>query len=347
VAGSITQLLRQVQKDAPPPIRLLCPDVPPGLEAICAKAVAKLPEDRYQDASELAEAVMQWQESERLAAERALRASEERYRTLIEAVPQIVWVARPDGFITYFNRKSHDTAGGTLDSEPFLGFGWREAIHPDDREAHARAWEQARTTGEPYQSEHRLLMLDGSSRWFLARAVALRDAAGQIEQWFGTATDVHELKQALHDRDEAMERLREQEAESRSILDLIPHIVWTSDPASGNSFLNRRWFEYTGLTAEESAGGDRWQKVLHPDDLVRTLTVWTGCMASGKEFESEYRLKSKEGEYRWFHARGVPLRDESGQVMRWFGTCTDVEDRVRASSSVVIEGQRPPGEDKS
>lgn len=336
VAGSLTQLLRQVQQDAPPPIRLLCPDVSPGLEAICLRAVAKSPEERYQQASELAEAVQQWQESERLEAERNLRASELRYRTLIEAVPQIVWTARPDGWITYFNHKSHQTLGGVWDSDRFLGLGWKEAIYPDDRERHGRAWEHSLATGEPFQCEHRLIMPDGTARWYLGRAVPLRDAAGQIVQWFGTTTDVDELKQAVHDRDAALLRVREQEAESRSILDLIPHIVWTSDPDSGNSFLNRRWFEYTGLTPEQSKGGDRWFRVLHPDDVERTAKVWSDCMASGEPFEIEYRLRSHEGEYRWFHGRGVPMRDESGRIVRWFGTCTDIEERVRSSCSILL-----------
>jgi PAS domain S-box-containing protein len=326
VAGSLTQLLRQVQLDQPPPIRLLCPDVPAGLEAICLRAIAKKPEDRYQQARELAQAVQQWQESERLAAEEALRASEERYRTLIEAVPQIVWVARSDGWITYFNHKSHETAGGVWDSDRFLGLGWQSLIHPDDRARHAAAWDRARATNEPFQSEHRLIMPDGSARWHLGRAVPLCDAKGKVEQWFGTTTDVHDLKQAH-------ERLRAQEAETRSILDLIPHVVWTSDPDSGNSFLNRRWFEYTGLSQEESAGGERWARVLHPDDYERTMRVWSGCMASGEPFEIEYRLRNKDGGYRWFHARGVPLRDESGRVVRWFGTCTDIDDQVRARAA--------------
>src|SRR5262249_58887912 len=87
-------------------------------------------------------------------------------------------------------------------------------------------------------------------------------------------------------------------------LDLTPHVVWTSDPDTGNSFLNRRWFEYTGLSEEESAGGERWAKVLHPDDFERTMRVWSSCMASGQPFEIEYRLRNSEGEDRWFDGRG-------------------------------------------
>src|SRR5262249_55273697 len=109
-------------------------------------------------------------------------------------------------------------------------------------------------------------------------------------------------------------------------------------------FLNRRWFEYTGLSEEESAGGERWAKVLHPDDFERTMRVWSSCMASGQPFEIEYRLRNSEGEYRWFDGRGVPLRDESGRIVGWVGTCRDREDHGRARGGDVRRAGSPPQE---
>jgi PAS domain S-box-containing protein len=330
VAGSLPELLRQVQTQEPPPIRLLFPDCPAGLASICERAMSKKPQDRFPDARELAGAVQQWQESERLAAEA-------RYRTLIEAVPQMVWVSDPEGQITYANQKVGEVLGLKRELTKLHGDEWEELVHPDDAPVRTAAILKAKETGEPYHSEHRLRMPDGSWRWHLARAVPLRDGDGKVVQWFGSSTDVDDLKRAVTERDEALARLVEQEEEYRRILDVIPHIVWTSDVDGGNAFLNRRWFEYTGLSAEESVGGDRWLKVLHPEDVARTMRVWSACMATAQPFEIEYRLKGRDGTYRWFHGRGVPLHDEEGHVVRWFGTCTDVEDRMQSQACPLPE----------
>jgi len=132
--------------------------------------------------------------SERQRAEQALRTSEAEFRTLGETLPQIVWVARPDGWHTQFNQRWTDYTG--LSAEDSVGDGWMIPLHPDDRPlAHAR-WQQAVASGEVYEIEYRLRGHDGSYRWMLGRALPLRDGDGSIAKWFGTFTDVHDLKEA-------------------------------------------------------------------------------------------------------------------------------------------------------
>jgi PAS domain S-box-containing protein len=134
-----------------------------------------------------------------LAREQEARAlaeqSERRYRTLAEARPQIVWTARPDGSIDYFNPQWYDYTGQR--EEEAEGWGWEPAIHPDDRDAAMGAWGRSLASGEPFQAELRLRRgADGAYRWYLARAVAMLDEKGEIVQWIGTSTDIDDQKRA-------------------------------------------------------------------------------------------------------------------------------------------------------
>ena len=130
--------------------------------------------------------------TERKAAEAALRESEENFRTLAEAVPQIVWITTPDGRNTYFNQQWVDYTGMTL--EESYGDGWNEPFHPDDRQRAWEAWQRATTEDAAYSLECRLRRADGVYRWWLIRGVPLRDANGAILKWFGTCTDIEEIK---------------------------------------------------------------------------------------------------------------------------------------------------------
>jgi PAS domain S-box-containing protein len=131
----------------------------------------------------------------RRQAESALQASEERYRSLADAMPQIVWTARADGYFDYYNRRWFEYTGMTM--EQTAGWGWQPVLHPDDVEMALRRWARAITTGESYQIEYRFRRAaDGQYRWHLGRGVPLRDAAGRIVKWFGTSTDIDDQKRA-------------------------------------------------------------------------------------------------------------------------------------------------------
>ena len=116
----------------------------------------------------------------------------------------------------------------------------------------------------------------------------------------------------------------------------LPQIVWITRPDGHNVYFNRRWSEYTGMTLEESVGWG-WSLRLHPDDRERTERRWNEATSTGEAYEIEYRFRRADGTYRWFLARGLPHRDARGRIIRWFGTCTDIEDRKRAEE--VVRGQ--------
>src|SRR5882762_5622841 len=139
--------------------------------------------------------------------------------------------------------------------------------------------------------------------------------------------------------------LQQSEDRLRLVIDTIPAHVWSARPDGSVDFVNRRWLETTGLTMEDALGWD-WGSVVHPDDLARYVDEWRAALAAGKPTESEVRLRRADGKYRWWLTRNVPLRDELGNIVNWYGTAIDIEERHRAedalrrSEAYLAEAQR-------
>ena len=254
--------------------------------------------------------------AEREQAEEALRRSEDRLRLVIDTIPQQIWSSPPDGSLDFFNAQWLSFKGFT--QEEMRGQGWQRTLHPDDRERVVRAWRESVAKGTPYEQEERHQGADGQYRWFLARGVPLRDSQGQIIRWYGTNTDIEDRKEA--------------EGRLRLVIDTLPALVWSKLPDGSADFLNQRFLEYTGLSLEEALGWG-WMNEFHPED--RAEEEWRAAFAAGEPFEKEARLRRADGAYRWFLFRGVPLRDELGHVVKWYGTSTDIEDRRRAEEALL------------
>src|ERR1700731_382599 len=131
-------------------------------------------------------------------------------------------------------------------------------------------------------------------------------------------------------RDSAEEAIRRSERELREVIDTIPAMVWIALPDGSNVSINRRWTEYAGL----SPTGLGWQATIHPDDLERHFEAFRKCSAAGVPFEDEVRFRSADGEFRWFVVAAVPFRDKQGQILKWYGIGTDIEDRKRAEEEL-------------
>jgi PAS domain S-box-containing protein len=259
--------------------------------------------------------------AERERAEESVRKSEDRLRLVIDTIPQQIWSGPPDGSLDFCNAQWRSFVGLTL--EELRGEGWQRMLHPDDRERVLRAWRESVATGTPYEQEERHRRADGQYRWFLARGVALKDAEGRIIRWYGTNTDIE-------DRKLAEDRLR-------LVIDTLPALVWSKLPEGSADFLNQRFREYTGLSVEEGLGWG-WMNAFHPED--RAEKEWRSAFAAGQPFEKEARLRGVDGTYRWFLLRAVPLRDEQGKVVKWYGTSTDIEDRRSAEEALLETQQR-------
>jgi len=255
--------------------------------------------------------------AERERAEEALRGSEDRLRLVIDTIPQEISSGPPDGLLDFCNVQWRSYTG--LTQEEAQGDGWQRVLHPDDRERVVKTWRESIANGTPYEQEARRRGADGQYRWFLARSVPLRDSEGRTIRWYGTNTDIEDRKEA--------------EGRLRLVIDTIPHQIWSGPPDGSLDFCNAQWRSDTGLTLEELQG-EGWQRMLHPDDRERVLKAWRESVINGTPYEQEERHHGADGKYRWFLARGVPLRDSKGHIVRWYGTNTDIEDRKQAEAAL-------------
>src|ERR1700740_3582115 len=136
----------------------------------------------------------------------------------------------------------------------------------------------------------------------------------------------------------ALDELKNSERKLRQVIDTIPTLAWALLPDGSNEFLNKRWHEYTGLSPEESHGSG-WQAAIHPEDRAPLLEKWQGLWASGDPGEMEARLRRYDGVFRWFLMRVEPLRDETGKIVKWYGTCTDIE-TLKETEAKLREDER-------
>jgi PAS domain S-box-containing protein len=235
--------------------------------------------------------------------------SEARLQTLAATIPQIAWRTDVQGLATYFNLNWMMKTGKEL--EDSLGDKWIEVIHPEDRESTLTQWKKALAGEEEYHVEYRIRMADGSYRWHLARAVPVLNKSGHILEWIGAATDIDDQKRA--------------KLEYERSVDVSPAILWITGQDGSCSYLSKQWFEFTGQTEEEALGYG-WLEMTHPDDKKRTHDIYKTANDSQKPFYAEYRLKTKDGSYRWAIDAGNPRYDHNGNYLGYAGSVFDIHD---------------------
>jgi diguanylate cyclase (GGDEF)-like protein/PAS domain S-box-containing protein len=129
---------------------------------------------------------------------------------------------------------------------------------------------------------------------------------------------------------------REREQYFQTMAEAVPEIVWTADPKGDDDFFNQKCFDYTGLMFEQMRGS-AWKEIIHPDDLKETASLWESALRTGEPYDVQYRLRGKDGSYRWFLCRANPIRNTAGAIVKWLGTCTDIESQKR--SQQILEEQ--------
>ena len=257
-------------------------------------------------------------------AEEALQSSERNLSAIIDTIPTLAWCNLPDGSNEFLNKGWHEYTG--LSPEESHGWGWQVAFHPEDLPPLMEKWQKMLVSGESDEIEARLRRHDGVYRWFLIRAQALRNDSGKIVRWYGTSTDIE-------DRKRAEEARRASERNLAAIINTIPTLAWSAGPDGSAEFLNRRWLDYTGMS-EEQAQGWGWGAAIHPDDVNGLVEHWQSALASGLPMEVEARMRRFDGAYRRFLFRANPLRDETGKILKWYGTNVDIEDRKRVEEGL-------------
>ncbi|WP_460503420.1 PAS domain-containing sensor histidine kinase, partial [Hymenobacter agri] len=259
-----------------------------------------------------------------------LAVSEEEQRIQAESIPQQVWTASPDGTVDFYN---HRTAA-------YLGVGmeqngaahWLSFVHPDDQTHMQERWQAALATQRYYEAEFRLRGYNGEYRWFLGQAQARRDTGGRLLKWYGTNTDVHQLRLL-------QEQLVQSQTRFQQLLEALPQLTWTAGSDGRVTYCNQRWYDYTGLQFDGLKDWN-WESVLHPDDLPETMRRWQHSLTTGTPLAHEMRWRRRDGEYRWFLARVEPVRNAQGHISAWVGANTDVHDLRQARQALEANNAR-------
>jgi len=261
--------------------------------------------------------------SDRILAERINQHTQDRFRMAVEVVGDIVWTNSPEGRMEGEQLAWSNFTGQTY--EQYQGYGWSAAVHPDDAEPTLAAWNLAVSNQQKFVFEHHVRRHDGVYRLFAVRASALLDECGQVREWVGVHADITD-ERANH------EQLAESEGRFRALATALPQVIWSSRPDGQFEYTNPSWDEYLGPPVDLG-----WESILHPEDAAQVLPKWREAMALGQSYDFQARLKrASDGVYRSFLCRSVPLLNHAGKVVRWFGSCTDIDDQSRRSMELGV-----------
>ena len=250
-----------------------------------------------------------------------LKGADEPYRVLIEEMNQGAVTLSADGSILYCNRRFADLLRTPVEGIVGLAFG--AFVAPSERSRFATLLEMGRISGSAGE-----ITLHSTT----ASAVPLQVALGPLPA--GSAAAICLVATDISESRQAKEALKKSEQHFRALADAMPQIVWTARSDGLIDYYNQRWFDFTGMTYDQTLGWAR-EPLLHPDDVQKCIERWTHSFTTGEPYQIEYRLKRvSDGTYRWFLGRALAIRNESGQIARWFGTSTDIDDQKRAEAEI-------------
>ncbi|MBD2437918.1 PAS domain S-box protein [Nostoc sp. FACHB-110] len=273
--------------------------------------------------------------TERKQAEEKLRQSEalakaraEELETIMETVPAAVWIAQdPQCHQMTVNHSAYKLMrlqpGSVMTATPASGeYPFPFKIHKNGQDVNLceLPMQQAGLTGQETEGEFEFVFDEDDVQFIYGKAAPLRDHAGNIRGVIGAFLDITERKQAE-------EALRQSELMFRTLADTMAQMFWITQPDGYHEYFNRRWYDYTGKTLKQ-AQGEGWLDILHPDDVQNTVDCWQDCLQTGRKYEIEFRLRrAVDGEYRWHLGLAFPLRNAHGQIIKWFGSCTDIHEQ--------------------
>jgi PAS domain S-box-containing protein len=261
------------------------------------------------------------------------RTNEIAFRAFADLIPIMVFQQDVSGAVSFTNSAWHDITHLPRDPSSHSLPAWVDVVHPQDLQRVVGVMSGAIETRGPYEFEYRVKAADApaaehSYRWYVARSLP-QYAQGQFKGWIGSVVDVHDSRM----REEAERAQREAaakgEREFRALAEAIPVMVWSADASGAIEWYNGRWYEYTGQTPQEAAGWG-WQAVHHPEDFPRVMQAWPHSVATGEPFDMEFRLRRHDGEFRTFLTRVRPVRNERGEIERWYGSNVDIQAQKEA-----------------
>ncbi len=267
---------------------------------------------------------------ERHKAEQALRESESRYRAVVEDQEELICRFRPDATITFVNQAYCRYFGCTR--ERLIGRSFMELIPAPDQGLMRQHLDTFTAERPLAVVEHRVTLPDGEVRWQQWTDRAIFDEAGRLEEFQSVGHDISERKRAE-------EALRESEERYRALASAGATVVWQATADGKAVFATPSWQELTGQTDDEMRGIG-WLDAIHPDDRAQPFSVWKAAAAGKCAYESELRVRTRDGRYRHFQTRGVPILAADGTVREWIGANTDITERKEAEDALRREQSR-------
>ena len=261
-------------------------------------------------------------------------------RSVIDAIPQQIWSGPPDGTLDYANERWRSYMG--LGLEELRGDGWQAMLHPDDRDRVLKAWQESITNGTPYEQEERHRGSDDIYRWFLARGTALRDSEGRIVRWYGTNTDIEDLKraeEALRSSEREQRHITAQLERDRSRLVEAQAVAkmgsWEADLQSFNVI----WSEQTHCIFETDPSHfhptrSKFLEFIQPEDRAKVDAAFVASLDKRSPTTVDYRIVMPDGRVKILEERWHVFCDEGGKPVRVAGTCRDITERVRADDDL-------------
>ncbi len=261
---------------------------------------------------------------DRKRAEETVRESETRFRTFVDHVGDAILVQDEQGTIVDVNRQGCEGLGYTrqevVGRPPAASF----CLNTDRADAEMESVTQRTARGESVFDRHLHRRKDGTVFPVEVHATLF---------WFGGRRLLLKAVRDISESVRAEEAVRKSAKQLREVIDTIPAYVWSALPDGSLDFINQRWLDFSGFSLEQGLGRG-WEQAIHPEDRDQFLEAWRRAIGSGKAMEAEARVRRADGQYRWLLIRNVPLQDETGTIVKWYGTSNDIDDRKRAEQAL-------------
>lgn len=252
---------------------------------------------------------------------RGLSESEQRLRLALEGSGMVgIWTLDIASGLSTADENVARTYGlpAELCRSGFSDAHFIAAMHPDDRQRASAALDMAIDTATPYRCKYRIIAGTNEIRWVITSAKPAFDEAGQVARFLGVVVDVT-------DQMEVVAALAESRFQFETLTETLPQIVWSCDAEGRHDYFSARWSEFTGIDPKDITE-EIWKKLVYPDHVAMVARIWNHALRTGQPYDLDYRFRHRSGEYRWLRVMAQPIRGEDGQIMRWFGTSTDVHE---------------------
>jgi PAS domain S-box-containing protein len=255
-------------------------------------------------------------------AEEALKQSESNLRNLVLQAPVAMCIGNGPSFIVEVANDRMLELWGKRPEE-IMGRPVFDVLTEAGEQGLKQVIQQVYATAERFTANEMPVFLPRNDK---VETVYVNFVYEPIKNSDGAVTEIIAVAIDVTDQVVARKEIEESHKEFQFAMDFVPQIIWLTRPDGYHYYYNKQWYDYTGLTYGETKG-EGWNHVFHPDDQERAWELWRHSLATGDSYEIEYRCRRYDGQYRWFLGRALPLRDETGTIIKWFGTCTDIHDQ--------------------